>query len=160
MVMNQDALRRALRDGDGNPPLLDPATGALSREAFILRIEEAAALSARLGHGIAIVVVEVQWPPPGPLLDAVLGELVDRLWARARRSDSVARLAADRLALLLPATDRYGAARTAARLERLLAAPCRVGPQPLQPRLTVQVAGTPAGRPAAPADVLALIDAG
>lgn len=156
--MNQDALQRALLEGAGNPALLDPATGALSREAFILRVEEAAALGARLGHGIAAVVIEVQWPPPGTLLDAVLGELVDRVWAQGRRSDSVARLAVNRLGLLLPATDRCGAARTAARLERLLSGPCRVGPRAVWPRLSLKVAGTPAGQPAAAADVLAVID--
>ncbi len=156
--MDQDALQQALLHGAGNPALLDPATGALSREAFILRVEEAAALGTRLGHGIAAVVIEVQWPPPGALLDAVLGELVDRVWAQARRSDSVARLAATRLAVLLPATDRDGAVRAAARLEPLLAAPCRVGPQTLRPRVALHVAGTPSGRPATAADVLALID--
>lgn len=156
--MNQDALQRALLDGAGNPALLDPATGALSREAFILRVEEAAALGARLGYGIAAIVVEVQWPPPGALLEAVLGELVDRIWAQARRSDSVARLAVGRLAVLLPATDRDGAARTAARLEPLLAAPYRLGPRTLRPCLALRVTGTPSGRPAAAADVLALLD--
>ncbi len=158
--MNQDALQRALWNGAGNPPLLDPATGALSREAFILRVEEAAALGARLGHSIAAVVVEVHWPPPGPFLDAVLCEIVDRVWRYGRRSDVVARVGPDRLAILLPATDCDGAVRAAARLERLLGEPCRAGPRDVRPRLAVRVAATPAGQPAAAADVLTLIDIG
>ncbi|MFN8555819.1 MAG: hypothetical protein U0531_00180 [Dehalococcoidia bacterium] len=73
------AIVRALAIGEGNPALLDTATGALSREAFTLRVEEAAALAGRLGHAVSIVRIELS--RPGDLRSRYGAESVDALLA-------------------------------------------------------------------------------
>ena len=158
-------LHDALHSADGNPALLDTATGALSRAAFILRLEEAGALAARLGHGVSVVVVDVAEPaaghgalPYGPVIDGVLGALVDRMWSLARRSDTVARIGGDRLALLLPATHRRGAERLAGRLETLLAAPCITEHGAVSVAVQVRAVGTEPGQPVDASELLYTVD--
>lgn len=158
------AIVRALAIGEGNPALLDTATGALSREAFTLRVEEAAALAGRLGHAVSIVRIELS--RPGDLrnrygaesVDALLAEMVDRLWGLARLSDTVARIGSERLAVLLPATDRTGAARYAARVRPYLeATPYRLRRGEVRPDLLVCVAGATSGERTSPASLIGLL---
>jgi diguanylate cyclase (GGDEF)-like protein len=165
--MMSGVLHGALQSDDGNPALLDTATGALSRVAFTLRLEEAAALAARLGHGISVVLVDLSEPSQlcaqhGPhAVDLVLAEMVDRLWGIARRSDTVARIGPARLAVLLPATDRPGAELHAARLQAWFGARPYVLPAgPARVRFEISVVGvlrdeTPVGDA-----LLAAIDGG
>lgn len=155
----------ALRSGDGNPALLDTATGALSRAALILRLEEAAALATRLGHGVSIVVLDLGRPwalcdAYGPAaVDTVLAGIVDRLWDLARRSDTVARIGPARLAVLLPATERAGAELYASRLlPRLTRAVYQVGDAGVRVRLSVCVVGAEAGEAHTGATLLAIAD--
>ncbi len=162
--MTMEQLREALVGDAGNPGLLDPATGAISREAFTLRVEEACALGVRLGHGVSLIIINLLWPVAipgvaGDAVDAVLSGMVDRVWGQARRSDTVARVGAARLALLLPATHEDGATLYASRLRMLLAEPYAFGAAEIWPRLHVLASGsTPATEPDA-AYLLALIDA-
>ncbi len=140
-------LDKAIHSDDGNPALLDTATGALSRTAFILRLEEAAALAARLGHGLALVCLDLREPKAlcaahGPhAVDAILAQAVDRLWDRARHSDTVARIAPARLAVLLPATDQVGAELYASRLLPALRAPYRLDGAAVQAGFDISVTG-------------------
>lgn len=130
--MNQ-AIQAALHGEDGNPALLDTATGALSRAAFVLRLEETIALGQRLEHAISMVVVELCRPRAlreaygDAAADLMLAELVDRIWAPARSSDTVARISPTRLVVLLPATDAADVIRYVARMTPLLEGPCPIG---------------------------------
>lgn len=156
-------LGNALDSNDGNPALLDPATGALSRQAFVLRLEEAAALAARLGCGVSVVAVDLRDAEAlccahgGESVDRVLAVMVDRLWALARRSDSVARLGPARLGILLPATDRTGAARYAARLLPRLTSPYRCGHSLINATVDLTVVGTDTGEIPDSAELLSAI---
>lgn len=135
----------------GNPALLDTATGALSRAAFLLRLEEAVALAARLVHSVSMLVVDVLQPAPAANgaaseeVNAVLAGIVDKVWALARRSDTVARLGPGRLAVLLPATDEAGAINYAERLEPLLAGPFWLGGREIPARVALSVICPPPG---------------
>lgn len=131
------AIQEAVNSDDGNPALLDTATGALSRIAFTLRLEEAAALSARLGHRLSLVRVDLREPYAlcdayGPhAVDTILAATVDRMWELARRSDTVARIGPARLAVLLPATDEAGAALYLDRLLPVLGEPFCLNAEPV-----------------------------
>lgn len=145
-------IEQAIESGDGNPALLDTATGALSPAAFTLRLEEAAALAGRLGHGLSVVVVDLCAPwtlcraHGDETVDAVLAQIVDRIWDRGRRSDIVARLGAGRLAIIQPGTFRQGAEHYATRLlARLSAAPYRIGTGHVVVLVDVTVVGTALG---------------
>jgi diguanylate cyclase (GGDEF)-like protein len=158
--MLHHALERALTSGDGNPALLDTATGALSREAFLLRLEEAVALTGRLGCGLSLVTVDLRgaealcYAHGAEVIDRVLADIVDRLWSLARKSDSVARTGPTRLCVLLPATDRAGAEVYAARLRPYLAATYHYKDHPLRATIDVAVAGTLPGEIPDSADLL------
>jgi GGDEF domain-containing protein len=142
-------LYAAIQGDDGNPKLLDTATGALSPAAFTLRLEETAALARRLGHGMSVLLIDVRWLPQPEqpaeddvAYDMILSELVDRFWARARQSDTIARIGPARLAILLPATDHDGGALYARKLLPLLEGPYPFGAAALHAELSVTVMGT------------------
>ncbi len=145
------AIQEAMQRGDGNPALLDTATGALSAIAFTMRVEEAVALANRLGHGLSIVTIELRRPRElvahfgATAVDSVLSIIVDRLWELARRSDTVARAGPQRLAVLLPATDRDSADLYVARLMPVLADPYHVDGQPVEVQVDVVVTGVTTG---------------
>ena len=150
VIQGIQAIQDALHRGDGNPALLDTATGALSAIAFTMRVEEAASLAGRLGHGLSVVTIDLRRPQElldryGPhAVDTVLSAIVDRLWELARRSDTVARVGAARLAVLLPATDRDGADLYVARLVPVLADPYQLAGEPVEVRVDVTVTGVTA----------------
>lgn len=154
----------ALTGIDGNPALLDTATGALSRAAFVLHLEEAAALGARIGHAVSVLIVDVGWPelPAGfddGVRDVVLTEIVDWVWGRARRSDTIARIGAARMAVILPATDRDGAERYAAKVASLLEGPYRHGGARVAVTLSIRAVGTAEGEQPDSRVLLSQIDA-
>ena len=146
--MMHHTLEHALNSDDGNPALLDTATGALSREAFVLRLEEAAALAGRLGYGLSVVMVDLRGPEAlcyahgAEVVDRILAEIVDRLWSIARKSDSVARTGPARLCVLLAATDLEGAEVYAERLRSYLSEVYTYKGTPLQATIDVSVTGT------------------
>jgi diguanylate cyclase (GGDEF)-like protein len=157
-------LADVLTEADGNPALLDTATGALSRAAFVLQLEEAAALGARIGHAVSVLVVDVSWPElpagrDGGIGDLVLTEIVDRVWGRARRSDTIARIGGARMAVLLPATDREGAKRYAAKVAALLEGPYRIGGEHVAVTFSIRALGTVEGERPVSTTLLAQIDA-
>jgi diguanylate cyclase (GGDEF)-like protein len=143
----------ALYSGDGNPALLDTSTGALSRAAFALRLDETAALAVRLGYPVSVMMVDVCRPDAlcdiygDDALDSVLSQMVDRLWGLARRSDTVARVTWARLAVLLPGTDRAGAELYASRLRPSLEAPYRVRDGYVRAGIALTVEGVAHGEP-------------
>ena len=149
--MMHHTLAHALNSDDGNPALLDPATGAFSRQAFVLRLEEAAALAGRLGCGLSVVMVDLRGPEAlcyahgAEVVDRILAEIVDRLWTIARKSDSVARTGPARLCVLLAATDLEGAELYAERLRSYLGAAYSYKGNPLQATIDVSVPGTQPG---------------
>ncbi len=162
--MTMESLRDALVEGAGNPALLDPATGAISLQAFTLRVEEACALGARLGHGVSVIFIDLRSPSvlsgaAGETVDAVLSGMVDRIWAQARRSDTVARIGPARLALLLPATHEEGAMQYASRLRILLAEPYTTDGAQLSARMQITAAGSAPGMEPVAAELLAFADA-
>jgi diguanylate cyclase (GGDEF)-like protein len=158
--MVHHALERALNSDDGNPALLDTATGALSPQAFVMRLEEAAALTGRLGCGLSVVMIELRgaealcYAHGAEIVDRLLAEMVDRLWALARKSDSVARTGSTRLCVLLPGTDREGADTYAERLRPYLGKAYRYKGNPLQATIDVSAAGTLPGETPDSADLL------
>lgn len=124
--MTAPSIEGAIHTGEGNPALLDTATGALSRAAFTLRLEEAIALAVRLRYPVSAVVIdlvdaELLRERRGPeAIDLALAAAVDRVWGVARRSDTLARVGPARLVQLLPATDGDAALAYAARLKPVL----------------------------------------
>ncbi len=106
----------------------DPLTGAANRRQFFRTAEAEAVRFARTGAVFALAVLDVdhfKWvnDTHGHAVgDQVLVRLVASCRNRLRRTDLVGRLGGEEFALLLPATDRAAAVRTAEDLRLILAA--------------------------------------
>jgi len=104
--------------------LLDPLTGLPNRRLFNDRLDRAAAVSARSGLPLALLLLDVDrfkdvndtlGHPRG---DALLVEVATRLRRTIRDADTVARLGGDEFAVLLPVVESVEAAETFAQRVR------------------------------------------
>ena len=104
--------------------LLDPLTGLPNRRLFNDRLDRAAAVSARSGLPLALLLLDVDrfkdvndtlGHPRG---DALLVEVATRLRRTIREADTVARLGGDEFAILLPVVESVQAAEGFARRVR------------------------------------------
>jgi diguanylate cyclase len=104
--------------------LLDPLTGLPNRRLFNDRLDRAAAVSARSGLPLALLLLDVDrfkdvndtlGHPRG---DALLVEVAGRLRRTIRDADTVARLGGDEFAILLPVVESVLAAETFAQRVR------------------------------------------
>ena len=106
----------------------DPLTGALNRRAFVERVEEELARTARTGGSCAVAVVDVDHfkainDRHGHAVgDTALRGLVATVSRRLRRGDVLGRLGGEEFAILLPGADTAGAASYAEELRPLVAA--------------------------------------
>jgi diguanylate cyclase (GGDEF)-like protein len=120
----------------------DPLTGLPNRRAFDQRLAAEAERSARHGHGLSLVILDIDhfkrindtWGHQ--VGDDVLVEFARRLQSQARGSDLVARIGGEEFAWLLPDAPSAGARDAAERLRRYVAA---------QPFATVGAVGFSAG---------------
>ena len=96
--------------------LLDPLTGLPNRRLFNDRLDRAAAVSARSGLPLGLLLLDIDrfkdvndtlGHPRG---DALLVEVASRLRRTIRDSDTVARLGGDEFAILLPVVESVAAA--------------------------------------------------
>jgi diguanylate cyclase (GGDEF)-like protein len=104
--------------------LLDPLTGLPNRRLFNDRLDRAAAVSARSGIPLALLLLDIDrfkdvndtlGHPRG---DALLVEVANRLRSTIRDADTVARLGGDEFAILLPVVESIEAAELFARRVR------------------------------------------
>ncbi len=110
--------------------LLDPLTGLPNRRLFNDRLDRAAAVSARSGLRLGVLLLDVDrfkdvndtlGHPRG---DALLVEVAERLRRTIREADTVARLGGDEFAILLPVVESIEAAQGfAARVREVFAEP-------------------------------------
>ncbi len=98
--------------------LLDPLTGLPNRRLFNDRLDRAAAVSARSGLPLALLLLDIDrfkdvndtlGHPRG---DALLIEVASRLRRTIRDADTVARLGGDEFAILLPVVESVAAAES------------------------------------------------
>jgi diguanylate cyclase len=98
--------------------LLDPLTGLPNRRLFNDRLDRAAAVSARTGLPLGLLLLDIDrfkdvndtlGHPRG---DALLVQVAARLGAAIREADTVARLGGDEFAILMPVVDSVAAAET------------------------------------------------
>ncbi|GBD41532.1 putative diguanylate cyclase YedQ [bacterium HR39] len=100
----------------------DPLTGLFNRRAFVARLAEAWAEAERLGHPLALVLLdldrfkEINDTFGHEAGDRVLQHTARLLRARARRYDVPARIGGEEFALLLPGAGRAQGVRAAERL--------------------------------------------
>ena len=101
--------------------LLDPLTGLPNRRLFNDRLERAAAMSARSGQPLGLVLLDIDrfkdvndtlGHPHG---DALLIQIANRLTRTIRDTDSVARLGGDEFAVLAPVLESVQAGEALAR---------------------------------------------
>jgi diguanylate cyclase (GGDEF)-like protein len=110
--------------------LLDPLTGLPNRRLFNDRLDRAAAVSARTGLPLGLLLLDIDrfkdvndtlGHPRG---DALLVQVAARLSAAIREADTVARLGGDEFAILMPVVDSVAAAETTAqRIREVFAEP-------------------------------------
>ncbi len=143
------ALRRLVRE--------DPRTGLANEAAFRARLEDALSLARRQGWHVGVLAIDLRgFRAVNEAVgraggDAVLEALGRRLREGVRREDTVARLGADRFAVVQAAVPQPdGATQLAARLAEEIGRPLPLGPRRLrcQPDIGVAVApadGTEAG---------------
>lgn len=106
----------------------DPLTGLSNRRAFDQRLEAETERSARHGHALSLVILDIDhfkavndtWGHQ--LGDDVLVEFARRLLNQARGSDLVARIGGEEFAWLLPDAAADGAADAVERLREYVAA--------------------------------------
>ncbi len=125
--------RRRLREAEARMLARhDPMTGLANDAGCRERLEEALALARRHGWHVGLIVLdlrhfrELNEAHGRAAGDALLREVALRLRQAVRREDAVARLAADRFAVLQTGLrDPSGAARLAERLAAAIAQPVR-----------------------------------
>ena len=141
------AERKAAERRIGELAHYDTLTGCANRTLFRDRLAQALALAERPGHGVALLYGNVNgFMQVNELLghavgDRLLIELANRLRARLRDSDTLARLAGDEFAIIQPriATPEDAAA-LAERLLGALAEPFEIDGHQIQVGMTVGVA--------------------
>ncbi|WP_222875752.1 diguanylate cyclase domain-containing protein [Terrihabitans soli] len=114
--------------------LTDPLTGLANRRHFVERLTEAFATADRTGHGFALHFMDldgfktVNDTHGHPMGDALLKEVADRLRARVREIDFVARFGGDEFAILQTLVKSpIAASNVAEKLVQAVAAPYRIG---------------------------------
>lgn len=106
----------------------DPLTGAHNRRHAWSALEQEISRTSRYGGQTSLIVFDIDhfkklndtWGHPAG--DAVLVELVRRVKAALRRSDTLARIGGEEFLVLLPETDALEAAELATRLRDAVAA--------------------------------------
>ena len=119
---------KAVRDALAHDATTDPLTGLLNRRGLESRAVEAIALARRHGRPLACLVVDLDHfkrvndtfgHAAGDEVLRTVAELIHRL---TRISDLVARYGGEEFLLLLPETDRDGAAAVGEKIRAVLAA--------------------------------------
>ena len=104
----------------------DPLTGCANRLLFRDRLAQALAMAERPGHGVALLYCDIdRFKEINDLLghtagDRLLIDVTNRLRARLRDTDTLARLGSDEFAIIQPRIDAFD--HTTALAERLRAA--------------------------------------
>lgn len=116
-AVEDDLLRRALHD---------TLTGLLSREIFLDDVRRALAAGSQQVHGMVVLDLqgdEVDGPSRLTLADEVLVEIARRVVGTVRRTDSVARVGAQQLAVLVHGNSAGEVDAVAARILDRVGAP-------------------------------------
>ncbi|MBJ7331430.1 MAG: GGDEF domain-containing protein [Solirubrobacteraceae bacterium] len=140
----------------------DDLTGALNRAGLDARVPELTYRVAATGEPVAVLVADLdhfkqindQLGHEGG--DRVLAEVTGRMRSELRTFDSIYRIGGEEFVILLPGADMATAARVAERIRRAVA---RRPIAEVDVRVSLGVAGTPAGAPFAYDDVFAQADA-
>ncbi|WP_052669067.1 putative bifunctional diguanylate cyclase/phosphodiesterase [Nitriliruptor alkaliphilus] len=125
--------REALREQLTHRAFYDGLTGLANRALFLDRLEHALHTSRRSGDPTTVLYVDlngfkaVNDTHGHRAGDKLLIEVARRLGSLARESDTVARLAGDEFALLLPGADAAAGEQVAERITALLSTPVELG---------------------------------
>ncbi|MGI8803202.1 MAG: putative bifunctional diguanylate cyclase/phosphodiesterase [Solirubrobacteraceae bacterium] len=107
----------------------DSLTDLANRALFVDRVEHALEVAGRAGHELAVLFVDlddfktINDSLGHPAGDELLIEVAARLREVLRRADTAARLGGDEFGVLLEASERAGAVRTAERILEALEVP-------------------------------------
>jgi diguanylate cyclase (GGDEF)-like protein/PAS domain S-box-containing protein len=139
--------RKAAERRIGELAHYDPLTGCANRLLFRDRLAQALAMAERSGHGVALLYCDIdRFKEVNDLLGHTVGDrlliaVANRLRARLREADTLARLGSDEFAIIQPRIEASD--QTAALAERLRAAiaePFEIDGQQILIGMTVGIA--------------------